>query len=73
MNNDINKTFGKRVVQLRKLQGLSQEELSFRCDIHRTYMGALERGEKSPTLKTLQKLAHGLNLTIKELFDYDAE
>ena len=73
MNNDINKTFGKRVVQLRKLQGLSQEELSFRCDIHRTYMGALERGEKSPTLNTLQKLAHGLNLTIKELFDYDAE
>lgn len=67
---DINKKFGKRVQAVRKSLGLTQEQFSFQCDINRTYMGAIERGEKSPSLVTIEKIAKGANLDIKELFDY---
>lgn len=69
MDNDINKRFGKLIVAKRIEQGLSQEELAFRCGIHRTYIGAIERGEKSPTLNTIEKLAKGLNLSIIKLWE----
>lgn len=70
MENNINIRFGKRVSALRKSIGISQEELSFRCGIHRAYMGTIERGEKSVTLDTVEKVAKGLGVTIKELFDF---
>lgn len=68
MENNINVAFGKHIARLRKMQEISQEELAFRCSVHRTYIGALERGEKSPTLNTIQKLAKGLNMSLVELF-----
>lgn len=68
MENNINVAFGKHIARLRKMQEISQEELAFRCSVHRTYIGALERGEKSPTLNTIQKLAKGLNMSFVELF-----
>ena len=71
MKSKINVQFGKRVAELRKLQGISQEELAFRCDVHRTYIGSIERGEKSPTLNTIEKFAKGLGVEIIELFKYD--
>ena len=67
MENNINVAFGKHIARLRKMQEISQEELAFRCSVHRTYIGALERGEKSPTLNTIQKLAKGLNMSLVEL------
>lgn len=70
MNDNINKMFGARIVALRKKAGITQEELSFRCGIHRAYMGTIERGEKSVTLNTVVKIANGLNIEIKELFDF---
>lgn len=70
MENNINIRFGKRVQALRKSIGISQEELSFRCGIHRAYMGTIERGEKSVTLDTVEKVAKGLGVTIKELFGF---
>ncbi len=68
MNNDINKIFGQRVSTLRKQLQISQEELAYKCGFHRTYIGSIERGEKSPTLNTIEKIAKGLNIEIKELF-----
>jgi len=70
MEDNINIRFGKHIVSLRKSIGISQEELSFRCGIHRAYMGTIERGEKSVTLDTVEKVAKGLGVTIKELFDF---
>ena len=67
MKNEINIKFGKRVIELRKTKGITQEELAYRCDIQRSYMGVIERGEKSVTLNTIEKIAAGLELSITEL------
>ena len=52
--------FGDEVVRLRKLLGVSQEELAFRAEVHRTYISQLERGLKSPTLNMILKLSRAL-------------
>ncbi|MEX0595103.1 MAG: helix-turn-helix transcriptional regulator [Candidatus Paceibacterota bacterium] len=66
---DILVIFGNRVRSLRKEQNLSQEELSFKADLHRTYIGMIERAEKNITLVNIEKIANALNVDIKELFD----
>lgn len=68
MASNINQTFGSRIAEIRRSLGISQEELAFRCGVHRTYIGAIERGEKSPTLNTIERLAKGLNIKIIDLF-----
>lgn len=70
MKSDVNIAFGKRIAALRKEHGYSQEQFAFKCSVDRTYIGILERGEKSPTLNTIEKIACALNLSKKELFDY---
>lgn len=65
----INIVFGKRLADLRKASGLSQEAFAFKCGFDRTYIGIIERGEKSPTLNTLDKIAKGLNITLSHLLD----
>ena len=59
--------FGNRVRELRKLKNLSQEELAFRADVHRTYIGMIERAEKNITLLNIEKIANALELNIKNL------
>lgn len=65
----IIKEFGKVVQKLRKERGITQEELSFRAGLHRTYIGMIERGEKNITLANIEKVANALNVSLKELFD----
>lgn len=55
--------FGRVVRHLRQRQGLSQEELGERADLHRTYISMMERGIKSPTVVTLVDLARALETT----------
>lgn len=59
--------FGKRVRALRKELGWSQEELAFRLEVDRSYVGSLECGRRNPTLKTIAKLAKMLGVTISTL------
>lgn len=66
-----NVLFGKRIAKLRQEIGLSQEQLSFASGLNRTYLGEVERGEKSATVITIAKLAKGLGITKKHLFDYE--
>lgn len=61
--------FGEKVRELRKEKGLSQEDLSFKADLHRTYIGMIERAEKNITLINIEKIAKALNVDIKELFN----
>ncbi len=60
--------FGDKVRELRKEKGLSQEELSYKADLHRTYIGMIERAEKNITLTNIEKIAKALDVDIKKLF-----
>lgn len=46
---------------------MSQEELADTCNLHRTYVGSVERGERNVTLSTLETLAQALSVTVLEL------
>jgi transcriptional regulator with XRE-family HTH domain len=60
--------FGELIRRLRQKAELSQEELAGVCEIHRTYVGFIERGEKTVTIETANTLALALGLTLSELF-----
>ncbi|MEI9917326.1 MAG: helix-turn-helix transcriptional regulator [Bacteroidota bacterium] len=63
--------FGNLLVELRKAKRLSQSQLGIDCDLDRTFISLLERGERQPSLTTIFKLAKALGVTpssiIKEL------
>lgn len=61
--------FGKKVREIRKGKGLSQEELAYNADLHRTYIGMIERAEKNITLLNIEKIANALEVSIKELIE----
>lgn len=66
-----NVRFGQRIAELRKNAQFSQETLALKSGINRTYMGAIERGEKTPSLLIINKVAQAFGLTLKQLFDYE--
>jgi transcriptional regulator with XRE-family HTH domain len=66
------KELGLRIRSLRKRQGLTQEEMADKCGLHWTYIGGLERGERNPTLTTMQKVAEGLGVGLTELLSAKA-
>lgn len=70
-NSTILKKFGDRVRELRIQKGLSQEQLAHIANVHRTYIGMIERAEKNITLLNIEKIANALDTTIKQLFDND--
>ncbi|HET9186017.1 MAG TPA: helix-turn-helix transcriptional regulator [Solirubrobacterales bacterium] len=61
------KAFGKALREVRLERDLSQEEAALACGIDRAYFGQLERSLKSPTLKTVWRLAEGLDVTPSQL------
>ena len=58
---------GMEIARLRKRIGLSQEELGFRAEVHRTYISQLERGLKSPTLSVILKVSRALKASASKL------
>jgi transcriptional regulator with XRE-family HTH domain len=65
----IKKRFGERVRQLRKQKGFSQEALALACDLDRTYIGSVERGERNISLINIHKISQALGIAPKDLFD----
>ncbi len=63
----IVRQFAFRLREVRLAQGLSQEALADRADLHRTYVGSVERGERNVSLVNVERLAKALNLTVCEL------
>jgi transcriptional regulator with XRE-family HTH domain len=66
-DNKILTKFGDNVRRIRKEKNLSQEQLSFKADLHRTYIGMIERAEKNVTLINIEKIAKALEVDIIEL------
>lgn len=59
---------GARIRYFRHLRGLSQEQLALQAGLNPAFLGHLERGLKSPTITTLEKLVRALDITFAELF-----
>lgn len=64
---DILNLFGENVRKYRRILDISQEELAHRSDLHRTYIGMIERAEKNITLVNMQKIANALEVNIEDL------
>jgi transcriptional regulator with XRE-family HTH domain len=60
--------FGSRIRELRKRKHWTQEDLAFNTGLHRTYIGAVERGERNISLKNIVKIATTLEVDIVDLF-----
>ena len=69
MSEDPRKKFGDRIRTLRKQAGLSQEELAAACGLHRTYVGAVERGERNISLLNIVQFAHALRVKPADLLE----
>lgn len=65
----IQRLFGERMRELRKQRGLSQEALALACNLDRTYIGSVERGERNISLVNIHIIAAALKVPAKELFN----
>jgi transcriptional regulator with XRE-family HTH domain len=63
----ILKNFGERVREIRTEKRLSQEQLAHKANLHRTYIGMIERAEKNITLLNIEKIANALEIEITDL------
>jgi transcriptional regulator with XRE-family HTH domain len=65
---NIRVRFGKALRQSRNKLGVSQEAFADMCELDRTYIGGIERGERNVALVNIEKLAKTLRISISELF-----
>jgi transcriptional regulator with XRE-family HTH domain len=68
MEGDLQRTVGENLRAYRDERGLSQEAFAQLLDLHRTYLGGLERGERNLTLKSVERIAGKLKLDPLALF-----
>lgn len=68
MKKEILIQFGQKVRKERQKLKISQEELADRANVHRTYIGMIERAEKNITLENIEKIAKALKLSIADFF-----
>ena len=67
---EILNLFGENVRKYRRLLNISQEELAHRAELHRTYIGMIERAEKNITLVNIEKIANALEVRIEDLLKH---
>lgn len=68
---NINQKVGKRIAELRKEAGLTQEQLAIKTNLDRTFIGYLEKGNRSPSVETSNKIARALGVKIGDIFKID--
>lgn len=69
-NDKFLKAFGSNLKKLRRAKNMSQEDLSFESELELTQIGRIERGETNTSISLLTKIAKGLKVEIKDLFDF---
>ena len=70
---DTKTLLGKRIRSLRRLNGLSQEQLSEQANISAKYIGEVERGKANLTIDFLERISITLNVDLPDLFDFHHE
>jgi transcriptional regulator with XRE-family HTH domain len=65
----IKREFGVRLRQIRQAKGISQETLALRCELDRTYIGGVERGERNISIVNIHKIARALDVSPGEFFE----
>ncbi len=65
----VKASFGQRVRDIRAKRALSQEELAEKCELDRSYIGGVERGERNVSLLNIKKIADALGVSAREFFD----
>ncbi|MHB1058067.1 MAG: helix-turn-helix transcriptional regulator [Rhodanobacter sp.] len=65
---DISPYVGSAFRKLRERAGISQEELAYRAGLDRTYVSGIERGRRNPSLKSMQRVADQLGMSLDEIF-----
>lgn len=66
-NKNLEEAFGQVLKELRKAEGISQQDLGFESDLDHTYISLLETGKRQPSLRTILNLADALGTTGPEL------
>lgn len=65
---DVAEAFGRAIKARRAEVGLTQEDLADKGEVARSFVSAMERGEKAPTVKTVWKLAKALDCKPSDLW-----
>lgn len=65
---DTLRIIGDNIRKYRNLKGWSQEDLALECDLHRTYIGSVERGQKNITILNLLKIKDKLGVKLEALY-----
>ena len=68
MKETFRKSLGAAVQQRRRDLGLTQDELAYRSELHRTYISDVERGTRNVSLDTLVQMSTGLGISLSTLF-----
>lgn len=73
MEGDLQRVVGRNLRAYRRARGLSQEAFADLLEVHRTYMGSVERGERNLTLKSIERIAERLDVEPLSLLTAEAE
>jgi transcriptional regulator with XRE-family HTH domain len=66
---ELQRRLGENLRELRRVRGLSQEAFADILEVHRTYMGGVERGERNLTLRSVERIASRLGVDPLDLLD----
>lgn len=70
---DLKIKFGRRIRALRRRKEMTQEQLAEAADISVDFLSLVERGINAPSFETLEKLGTALNVSTKEMFEFEEE
>ena len=65
---NVNKQLGMRIRYLREQRKMTLEDLSFESNVNKNYLSDLERGNRNPTVKILERIALALDISLETLF-----
>ena len=70
MSDNILIIFGNRIKELRKAKKMTQQQFADLSDLHKNYIGMIERGERNPSLINIQNIATAFEMNISDLMKF---